>query len=65
MIKSRKGMVTLKGSGAEITLDLTMTIKAVKEALEENAGKEFATHMVSEAFRLGMMTEKQLHDEAL
>lgn len=61
MIETKMGEITLKGSKAELTADLAVVVRGIKEAIMED-GKETEESVkqeIDEAVKIGLMNEKE------
>ena len=65
MIKSNMGAVEISGTNTIILVDFSVLTKGMVESLTENYGKDEAKEMVQEAYKRGLMSEKEIRKESL
>lgn len=65
MIKSNMGEVEISGTTTIILAEFSALTKSMVESLTENYGKDEAKEMVQEAYKRGLMSEKELRKESL
>lgn len=65
MIKSNMGEVEISGTTTIILAEFSALTKSMVESLTENYGKDEAKEMVQEAYKRGLMSEKELRKELL
>lgn len=64
MIKAKKGKVMCKGVMIDVLAEYTLVTRAIIEVLEEDGcPRELAVKVVSEAHRVGTMTEQEVAEE--
>lgn len=59
MIKNDYGIVTIEADDAQMMVDLTLAIRAVRETLTENFSEDIADRMIVMAGRLAYVTEEE------
>lgn len=59
MIKSNMGEVEINGTTTIILAEFSSLTKGMVESLTENYGKDEAKEMVQEAYKRGLMSEKE------
>lgn len=65
MIKSDMGAVEISGTTTIIMAEFSSLTKGMVESLTENYGKDEAKEMVEEAYKRGLMSEKEIRKESL
>lgn len=65
MIKSNMGEVEISGTTTIILAEFSSLTKGMVESLTENYGKDEAKEMVQEAYKRGLMSEKEIKKEWL
>ena len=65
MIKSNMGEVEISWTTTIILAEFSALTKSMVESLTENYGKDEAKEMVQEAYKRGLMSEKELRKESL
>lgn len=65
MIKSDMGTVEISGTTTIIMAEFSSLTKGMVESLTENYGKDEAKEMVEEAYKRGLMSEKEIRKESL
>ena len=65
MIKSNMGEVEISGTTTIILAEFSALTKGMVESLTENYGKDEAKEMVQEAYKRGLMSEKEIRKESL
>lgn len=65
MIKSNMGEVEIDGVTPIIMAEFSALTKGMVESLTENYGKDEAKEMVEEAYKRGIMSEKEIRKESL
>ena len=65
MIKSNMGEVEINGTTTIILAEFSSLTKGMVESLTENFGKDEAKEMVEEAYKRGLMNEKEIRKESL
>lgn len=65
MIKSDMGAVEISGTTTIIMAEFSSLTKGMVESLTENFGKDEAKEMVEEAYKRGLMNEKEIRKESL
>lgn len=65
MIKSNMGEVEISGTTTIILAEFSALTKGMVESLTENYGKDEAKEMVQEAYKRGLMSEKELRKESV
>lgn len=65
MIKSNMGAVEIDGVTPIIMAEFSALTKGMVESLTENYGKDEAKEMVEEAYKRGIMSEKEIRKESL
>ena len=65
MIKSDMGAVEISGTTTIIMAEFSSLTKGMVESLTENYGKDEAKEMVEEAYKRGLMSEKELRKESV
>lgn len=63
MIKSNMGEVEISGTTTIIMAEFSALTKGMVESLTENYGKDEAKEMVEEAYKRGLMSEKEIRKE--
>ena len=65
MIKSKDGILKMKGHPTTLLADYSLIIKGLVDALVQNGISEEGTkEMVKDAHRLGLMTDEEVKKEA-
>ena len=65
MIKSNVGEVEINGTTTIILAEFSSLTKGMVESMTENYGKDEAKEMVQEAYKRGLMSEKEIKKEWL
>ena len=65
MIKSNMGEVEISGTTTIILAEFSSLTKGMVESLTENYGKDEAKEIVHEAYKRGLMSEKEIRKESL
>ena len=65
MIKSNMGTVEIDGVTTIIMAEFSSLTKGMVESLTENYGKDEAKEMVEEAYKRGLISEKEIRKESL
>ena len=65
MIKSNMGEVEISGTTTIILAEFSALTKGMVKSLTENYGKDEAKEMVQEAYKRGLMSEKEIRKESL
>lgn len=65
MIKSNIGEVEINGTTTIILAEFSSLTKGMVESMTENYGKDEAKEMVQEAYKRGLMSEKEIRKESV
>lgn len=65
MIKSNIGEVEISGTTTIILAEFSALTKCMVESLTEDYGKDESKEMVQEAYKRGLMSEKEIRKESL
>ena len=65
MIKSNMGEVEISGTTTIILAEFSVLTKGMVEILTEDYGKDESKEMVQEAYKRGLMSEKEIRKESL
>lgn len=65
MIKSNMGEVEINGTTTIILAEFSSLTKGMVESMTENYGKDEAKEMVQEAYKRGLMSEKEIRKESV
>lgn len=63
-IKTKNGAIKCKGTGADLCTDLSIIVRSLYEDFKADYDEEFAKHMLTKAFELGLKTEEEIELEA-
>ena len=60
MIKTKEGELTIKGNKVELTADLAVVVRGIKEAIMNGAEtEESVKYEIDEAVKIGLMNEEE------
>jgi hypothetical protein len=64
MIKTNKGKVKIKGTGAELLTDFTVIVNAMHKDISEEFDEKFAKDLLTNAFELAFLSKEELEKRA-